>query len=84
MAFIDSQFVIELRAFEEEPVFASSGTIPVDVTDPVQALEVLFGWFNHGSPTEVEFYHRSLSVGDVVHLGETSWRCASVGWERDR
>ena len=24
--------------------------------------------------------HRSLSVGDVVVLGENSWACASVGW----
>lgn len=25
--------------------------------------------------------HRSLSVGDVVVIGETAWACASSGWE---
>lgn len=26
--------------------------------------------------------YRSLSVGDVVVVGETAWACAPVGWQR--
>jgi hypothetical protein len=81
---MEMTFVIELRAFEDAPEPASRGTVDVDPTNPKAALEVLFERYNHGAPGAVEFGHRSLSVGDVVHLGETSWTCASVGWVAER
>jgi hypothetical protein len=45
-----------------------------------QALESLFTIFNLAHPAG--FTGHSLSVGDRVVLGkETTWKCASVGWE---
>lgn len=42
-------------------------------------LEELFYVFNEEHPED--FYGHSLSVGDVVVIGETAWFCAPVGWE---
>ena len=50
------------------------------------ALEIVFEQLNIPTPQynwAIEYRrsgHRSLSVGDVVALGETAWACASVGW----
>lgn len=81
MTTIEMPFTIMLCAFEDGPTQASTGTVLVDPTEPRVALEQIWAWFNRGSGVEVEFSHRSLSVGDMIYLGETRWRCASVGWE---
>jgi len=44
----------------------------------MQALEQLFERFNLGRPAD--FTGHSLSVNDVVVLGEVSYRCAPLGW----
>jgi hypothetical protein len=50
------------------------------------ALEIVFEQLNIPHPQQVwaiayrRAGHRSLSVGDVVALGETACACASVGW----
>ncbi|OSC20882.1 hypothetical protein B8W69_28790 [Mycobacterium vulneris] len=50
------------------------------------ALEIIFEQLNIARPQHPWALryrlagHRSLSVGDVVVLGETAWACASVGW----
>ncbi|GAB4667208.1 hypothetical protein MAHJHV30_48360 [Mycobacterium avium subsp. hominissuis] len=58
---------------------------PADTVVP-GALEIVFEQLNIARPQHpwVLRYrlagHRSLSVGDVVVLGETAWACNSVGW----
>lgn len=44
----------------------------------VEALEKLFETFNIHRPAD--FHGHSLSVGDVVKLGETFYYCDSFGW----
>lgn len=50
------------------------------------ALEIIFEQLNIDRPQQpwaIAYRHagqRSLSVGDVVVLGETAWVCAEVGW----
>jgi hypothetical protein len=50
------------------------------------ALEIIFEQLNINNPQQPwaiayrRAGQRSLSVGDVVALGETAWACASVGW----
>ncbi len=50
------------------------------------ALEIVFEQLNIPYPQHtwaIDYRragHRSLSVGDVVVLGETAWACAAVGW----
>ena len=47
-------------------------------------LEMAFEEFNVGTGDLAQRYRdrrlRSLSVGDVVVVGETAWACASAGW----
>jgi hypothetical protein len=51
------------------------------------ALETVFEQLNIDEPTSTcgRGYRttglRSLSVGDVVVIGETAWACASSGWD---
>lgn len=69
----------------QPPIEGASGTVLVDPScshSASYALEDLFAMYNRGSGAEVPFEHRSLSVGDLVLLGETTWRVASVGWEK--
>jgi hypothetical protein len=50
------------------------------------ALEIIFEQLNIHNPQQpwaIDYRlagQRSLSVGDVVVLGETAWACASFGW----
>lgn len=50
------------------------------------ALETIFEQLNIDDPTEnwaLQYRlvgHRSLSVGDVVRIGETAWAVADRGW----
>src|SRR5271156_479646 len=50
------------------------------------ALETVFDQLNIDDPDQpwaISFRqagHRSLSVGDVVVIGETAWACAPSGW----
>jgi len=41
-----------------------------------------FGWTEDGSSRDTRKTHRSLSMGDVVILGETAWTPLSAGWQR--
>jgi len=58
---------------------------PADAVVP-GALEIVFEQLNIPRPQHAWALHyrlaghRSLSVGDVVMLGETAWACDSVGW----
>lgn len=51
------------------------------------ALEIVFEQLNIPSPHHSwaiayrRAGQRSLSVGDVVVIGETAWACASSGWD---
>lgn len=59
--------------------------VPAEHVGP-GGLEIVFEQLNipHPQYTWAIDYrragHRSLSVGDVVVLGETAWECAAVGW----
>lgn len=59
-----------------------------DTGKPIRALEDVFAQLNIDSPTAdwaVAYRaerNRSLSVGDVVVIGETAWAVASFGWDR--
>ncbi|KPV42699.1 YodL domain-containing protein [Alicyclobacillus ferrooxydans] len=50
----------------------------VDTEHPHAALDYLFHVFNLDHPDD--FCSYSMSVGDVVHLGDTWWYCDSSGW----
>jgi hypothetical protein len=57
-------------------------------TEQVKAcLELVFEQLNIDDPDQpwaLKYRlarHRSLSVGDVVVIGETAWACASSGWD---
>lgn len=58
---------------------------PADTVIP-GALEIVFEQLNIARPHHSWALrcrlagNRSLSVGDVVALGETAWACAGVGW----
>lgn len=51
------------------------------------ALETVFEQLNIDDPDQpwaINYRrsgHRSLSVGDVVAIGETAWACAPSGWD---
>ncbi|KMO69838.1 hypothetical protein [Mycolicibacterium chlorophenolicum] len=51
------------------------------------ALETVFEQLNIDDPDQpwaIKYRlaaHRSLSVGDVVVIGETAWACAPSGWD---
>ncbi|WP_433259215.1 hypothetical protein ACQPYK_49490 (plasmid) [Streptosporangium sp. CA-135522] len=53
--------------------------------NPAQVLEEAYETFNVGDDERAQAYrersNRSLSVGDVVVIGEVAYVCASVGWE---
>lgn len=56
--------------------------------DQIKAtLETVFEQLNIDDPDQPwaiayrEAGHRSLSVGDVVVIGETAWACAPRGWD---
>lgn len=54
--------------------------------DVTAALNTVFRELNMDPTTEwAQQYrragHRSLSVGDVIVIGETAWACASFGWK---
>ncbi|OBB87555.1 hypothetical protein [Mycolicibacterium peregrinum] len=55
-------------------------------TAVMAALETIFEELNIDEPTTMwaqQYHltgHRSLSVGDVVRIGNTAWACASSGW----
>lgn len=76
----------DVRFDNQQPVYehAVDGYIDVDPTAPTGALEELFARFNRGSGSDVRFAGPSMSVGDVVHLGETTWLCDSFGWKVHR
>lgn len=49
--------------------------------DPMRVCNTLFEEFNvgdHGGRRDV----RSMSVGDQVRIGDETYVCASIGWER--
>jgi hypothetical protein len=65
----------DLEIFDNAPIrYATAG-----------ALEIIFEQLNIPNPQQPwaiayrRAGQRSLSVGDVVALGETAWACASVG-----
>lgn len=82
---IATRFTLVMRVNWDSDAFfeGASGTIDVDPEHPMVALEDLFEKYNHGSGGDVQFDHRSLSVGDKVRLGETTWVCNSFGWSPD-
>ncbi|UOW93377.1 hypothetical protein SEA_LABELLE_51 [Mycobacterium phage Labelle] len=51
-----------------------------------EILAWVFYEFNIGESQHAKAYRakllRSLSVGDVVVVGETAWACESIGWKR--
>lgn len=68
--------------------FAGSGMVDATITDGVinfdRVLDAVFGGCNHGSDEEFDEFlamnNRSLSVGDVVQLGEVAFMVEAVGW----
>ncbi|GGS84816.1 hypothetical protein GCM10010156_49300 [Planobispora rosea] len=56
--------------------------------DPHAVLEEAFEAFNVGEGELAAAYralgNRSLSVGDIVVIGEVAFACAPIGWERPR
>ncbi|GAB4973145.1 hypothetical protein MAHJHV61_39770 [Mycobacterium avium subsp. hominissuis] len=64
------------------------GVLSQSADGVASALHTIFRELNIDDPTAWwavryrEDRHRSLSVGDVVVLGETAWAVASVGWEQ--
>jgi hypothetical protein len=57
------------------------------MVEPIATLERIFRRLNRGSGSENTAYldgHqlRSLSVGDVVRLGDDYYVCRTAGWER--
>ena len=49
-------------------------------TDSQQALDGIYTAFNVQRPKE--FTGHSLSVSDVVHLGDEWWYCDPYGWKK--
>ncbi|GLX06692.1 hypothetical protein [Microbispora sp. NBRC 16548] len=53
--------------------------------NPQEVLEEAFTTFNVGEDARAEKSrargNRSLSVGDIVVVGEVGWACGSFGWE---
>ena len=51
-----------------------------------EVLELMFGWFNHGSGSECQMFSerkgRSLSVNDFVRLNDEWFQCRSMGWDK--
>lgn len=51
-----------------------------------EVLELVFGWFNHGSGEECDEFTRrqgrSLSVNDFVRLNDEWFQCRSMGWDK--
>jgi len=72
-----------------DQVLAIEMDLPVD-RNVLTLLEILFEQLNVDEPRAewAKEYrrrrNRSLSVGDVVVLGETAWACQSVGWVQVR
>lgn len=64
-----------------EQVWSGNVTVPLD--DDV--LEAVWAMFNRGSGTfvgDVQYPHRSLSVGDCVRVDETDlYTCETIGWK---
>lgn len=70
-----------IRGYEPGDVLTlmSAGTIDVEVDNVKEALEKLFDRYNIDFP--VGYEGRSMSVGDVIVIGETAWSCENSGWK---
>jgi hypothetical protein len=74
----------QLRAAASFTLAAAGHPHPDAVT---AALETVFAQLNIDHPDQpwaLKYRlagHRSLSVGDVVVIGETAWACAPSGWD---
>jgi YodL-like len=62
----------------DELELAAIGLVDGNPDNPVQILEVLFETYNIRHP--VGYEGRSMSVSDVIIIGETAWSCDCQGW----
>ncbi len=80
----DEDFV-PARMGEQVPVyFVYDYEDTFDLQDVDSALARVFRRNNRVDDSSFEVVpsgERSFSVGDVVAVGETAWKCASFGWE---
>jgi len=78
--------------FEPAKLYAAAGFTLTPAGQPSAdqvkgALETVFEQLNIPDPDQPwaiayrQAGHRSLSVGDVVVIGETAWACAPSGWD---
>jgi hypothetical protein len=78
--------------FEPAKLYAAAGFTLTPAGRPSAdqvkvALETVFDQLNIDDPDQPwaicyrQAGHRSLSVGDVVVIGETAWACAPSGWD---
>jgi len=71
-----------------DPVWQGECGLLVSIGSDIEAMkkaalemcEWLFEQFNIGG-MQTSCHVRSMSVGDVVTFGETSYRCKAMGWE---
>ena len=79
------------RGREASCVYRKPVDVEVDLQDGCVShedgtLEIIFSMFNrHDSadqhPALDRLGLRSLSIGDIVILGDSAWRCVGGGWE---
>jgi hypothetical protein len=71
--------IIEIGNYDEMPAPGTVTLYPLNING---ALEDIFARFNRGSGREWDMppTMRSLSVGDVVVIGEMAFACDRSGW----
>jgi hypothetical protein len=77
--------LVKAAEFDLSPLITSA----VTNGQPLRALELVFEELNIGDGSNYDWTaqyrangNRSLSVGDVVVVGETAWAVGSFGWDR--
>lgn len=70
--------------FANSPELTKVWQGPIEVTNVKECLELVFEQTNIRTKDLGKHYAakglRSISVGDVVVVGETAWSCESSGW----
>lgn len=76
--YLSTRFALSMGRKPDVPYYSVWSQEIDSLEDPIQVLETMFELFNVAVPRPVGC--RSMSVGDVVKIGDTFYHCDMAGW----